>query len=234
MRRGYTLVEILVVVVLLLAAGTLIATLFTLGHRFSDTAYSNYLVSRGTEEGIDWLRRDLQNSALASVRVFGGEHPGISMVCCTTPDEPARPVYNSFGAPVWQSEVFYRFEKVDDKVGHLTRWARSWDKPLPAGAGEPAKPEGKHQHTVLQNLLKPAARVPGAGDQAGFKASFVQRQGGEGGEEALSSVNPAEGSLKGDYESNTRLVQIELRMLEESNSGQPSVYSIEFRVCPRY
>ncbi len=97
---------------------------------------------------------------------------------------------------------------------------------------------------LLHNVLLPNVSVfqggdPGTTDaRGGFRAQFVRRAGGEAGAESLSDTNPSQVSLSpaGGLQpsGNTRLVEVELRLLHRSTTGKPSVYAIRFRVCPRY
>lgn len=252
MRRGFTLYEVLVGMVIAFAALALVTSLFIVGRRTSEATYSNYLVSQDTELGIGALRRDLQNSSLASIRVFpgpsgAGERPGLSMCTCAPPDKPTTVSVNAFGAPRWSSNVYYTLEPAGPTTGNLVRWTTGLpaDQLLPLVP--PAMPSSISDKTqsraVLHNVLLPNQNVfqggtPGTTDaRGGFRAQFVRRAGGEGGNESLSDRNPSEVTLDPQGLSitdNTKLVEVELRLLHKSTNGKPSVYAIKFRACPRY
>ncbi len=250
MRRGFTLYELLVGSGIAFAALALIVSLFMIGRRTSEAAYSNYLVSRDTENGIAWLRRDLQNASLASIRVYpgpggAGERPGLSLGSCAPADQPTRVSLNAHGVPRWSSQVYYTLDPVDDRTGRLMRWSAPTPAnqllPLPSSTMPSAANDPR---VLLHNVLLPNVSVfqggaPGNTDaRGGFRAQFVRRAGGEAGAESLSDTNPSQVSLSpsGGLQpsGNTRLIEVELRLLHRSTTGKPSVYAIRFRVCPRY
>lgn len=251
-QRGFTLYEILVTMVIAFAALALVMSLFIVGRRTGEAAYSNYLVNRDTENGIAWLRRDLQNSSLASIRTFPGpsgtnEAPGLSMCTCVPADKPTTVLINEFGAPRWSSNVYYTLEPEGADTGSLVRWTTAVPTnqllPLPSGVMPSAQSDKTNRRELLHGVLLPNKNIfeggtPGAtDDRGGFRAQFVRRAGGEAGAESLSDRNPSEVTLSPDGDNiadNTRLVEVELRMLHKSTTGKPSVYAIKFRVCPRY
>lgn len=252
MKRGFTLMEILVSMVIAFAALALITSLFIVGRRTSEATYSNYLVSRDTENGIGWLRRDLQNSSLASIRVYPGpnganQQPGLSMCTCVPPDKETTVQINQFGAPRWSSNVYYTLEPAGPNTGNLIRWSTELPAdqllPLPSSVMPSALSDKKNSHTILHDVLLPNQNIfeggtPGTTDaRGGFRAQFVRRAGGEDGAESLSDRSPSEVTLNPnglDVSGNTRLMEVELRLLHRSTAGHPSVYAIRFRVCPRY
>ena len=147
--------------------------------------------------------------------------------------------------PKWSSYVYYTLEPAGDKVGNLVRWttgvAANQLIPSPSTVMPSTIADKTQSRAILHNVLLPNVAVfeggtPGTTDKyGGFRSQFVRRAGGEGGAESLGDQNPNEITLaNGDVGGNTRLVEVELRLLHQSTAGHPSVYAIKFRVCPRY
>ncbi|MEW6279363.1 MAG: hypothetical protein AB1758_12110 [Candidatus Eremiobacterota bacterium] len=252
--RGFTLLELVIYFVLSVSALAIVTSLFVIVRRTSEATYSNYLVSKDTETGINWLRRDLQNSCLATIRVYpgpggAGERPGLSLASCAAADDPFRTQTNRHGRPAWSSHVYYTLEPDGADKGHLVRWTRPYPAnellPLVAPGMPSSVSDTSQRRTVLSNVLLANRTITGGGPpgttdaRGGFRVQFVRRAGGEGGAETLSDVNPGAVSLDPGgtglgIDGNTRLVEVELRLLHKSTTGKPSVYAIKIRVCPRY
>ncbi len=60
----------------------------------------------------------------------------------------------------------------------------------------------------------------------GFKAQFLRRRGGSGGEEQFTGVNPKNGNPR----DNTRLLQVELQILQDGKN----YYSVTFLAAARH
>lgn len=252
-RRGFTLLEITVYCFLSILAGMVLYTLYTVGTRSRQVSISSYLVSVDTESAIRWMRRDLQETALVSVRVFPNpsaptEPPGVSFLSARDPAEmdEGKLNVNPYGAPLWTKYVFYTLLP-GARIGQVVRWEKALDTPqkdfvprqsdtlpsaIPAGV--------KAKRTVMSDALEPNVSVVGLNgsptwktDQyGGLRVQFLQRTGGEGGDEALTSVNPSDHDSGGDTSDNTKLVEVELKVLA-NDTTRPTVYAIKFHVHPR-
>lgn len=254
MRRGFTIIEIVVYSFLALLAAFVIFTLYTVGTRARQVSVSSYLVSVDTEAAIRWMRRDLQETALVSVRVFPNdaapnEPPGCSFVSARDPgdlDEMKLNI-NPYGAPLWTKTVFYTLQK-GARTGQLVRWEKPLDAsqkdnvPRVSDTMPSAIPSDvKTKRVLMSDTLEPDVTITGLNGSPGWKTDkygglrvqFIRRQGGEGGDETLTSVSPADHDNGGDTANNTSLLSVELKVLA-SDTSRPSVYDIEYRVHPRY
>ncbi|HXE73499.1 MAG TPA: hypothetical protein VNO81_12640, partial [Candidatus Nitrosotenuis sp.] len=196
--------ELAVYMFLALVAAGLIVSLFVVGRRTSEATYSSYLVSRDTETAINWLREDLAQASLGSLRVYpssasSGERPGVSMQSAVDYDDPSRLTISRQGSPRFASYVFYTLAPTSGSTGGLVRWvskpAGDQRVPLPSTLLPSTVSDGTHQRTVLRDLVLPGVQVAGVGkvdEFGGFRVRFVRRQGGEAGPESLSDVNPAQ------------------------------------------
>jgi type II secretory pathway pseudopilin PulG len=250
-RGGFTLIEMIVYCSLFLLVVALLAQLFTLSRRTQQTTASAYAVTGETDTAMHWLRRDLQDTALSSINVAGS---GKGMVTQTVTMASARSpeggsnsrrsiVISEYGVPAWSSHVFYGIEQEPDSLtGNLVRW----EVPMAAADKTRIPRVAKLLNTtssprvVLRNVLNPTQTVHGldglatgwpSGPYGGFRVQFVQRLNGEDGVEHLTSDNPSSNLEKAA--NNTRLVEVELTVSEPSG-GAPNLFSVKFRVCPRY
>jgi len=246
--------ELAVYCFLAILAGLALYTLYTVGMRARQATISSYLVSVDTETAIRWIRRDLQETALVSIRTYPnadapGEPPGCSFLSGRDLSEKDEGKLNvsTYGAPQWTKYVFYTLVK-GGRTGQLVRWEKALDAaqrdyvPRQTDVKPSAIPAGtKSMRVMIKDALEPSVTVDMLADSpgwktnefGGFRLQFVRRTGGEGGAEVLSSINPSDHDKVPDTADNTSLLEVELKVLT-SDTSRPSVYDIKFRVHPRY
>ena len=225
----------------------IVLALFLAGRSTSEATTASYLVSGNAETALSWLRQDLRETALASIRPYpaegGSQAPGVSMVSARAFAEKQQGdlLVNDHGAPKWDKHVFYTVVVPSGSVtGTLVRWEKEIedDKDLPIPATLlPSQIQSNHKRVLLQHVVAPNATLSGVGQGGsiagtpfgGLRVQFVRRTGGEAGAESLTTVNPA----KGKAEDNTRLLEVELQVYQTRGSS-PNFYSIRFRVAPLY
>lgn len=251
-RRGYTLAELAIycfLAVLLLVA---LVSLFVSGRRLFEGASGSYIVSAEFEAGVRFLRADLKETSLVTVRVFPHPgaptaRPGVSFESARSYDDGRTFLVSPHGAPQWDKHVFYTL----DEKGTLWRWERKLAPPsfvplasvvLPAVLDDPSR-----KRVVMRNLLVPGGTYEGVGPRGritadphgGFQVAFV-RQTTAGGvlDEALTDWNPAQvsdGEAPGeDPRGVTRRLEVRLQGLVSNGLGRPNYYAIRFRVTPRH
>jgi len=249
-RRAMTYVELIIYVALAATLALLSGSLFLLSRRNAENTNANYFLTADTESAAAWLRRDLQQCALATIQVYpagqAGQPPGASWCSALNPEDVKQIDANETGNPNWRNHVYYTLQPLKDNVGKLVRWS----SPTAADALTtptlapllPSAIVASRSRSVHTRVLLPNQTTFGVGSDAqtdehgGFRIRFVRRQG-EDGEESLSDQNPATASLDASgnqFASNTRLVEVELKFFTSTSTGKPSFYSLRFRVCPRY
>ena len=249
-KRGFTLMELAVYLFLFLLAGVALYQLYTFGTAAQRNTLSSYLVSGDTETCVRWLRRDLQETTLVSLRSYPGpdgpaERPGCSFMSGRTLGEGEFQAIPGQGGSAWNKHVFYTLVPTSARTGELVRWERPLDAaekdnvPRPSTL-MPSSLGTNHRKVMLKQVLLPntnVANLPGvpATDQfGGFRVQYVRRAGGEAGNETLSSINPTDNARIGDqFADNTRLVEVEMKILTQDNS-RPNFYTVSFRVHPMY
>lgn len=252
MRRGFTLIEVVVAAALALVIGLMVASLFQMVQHMSTSASTAYLVSRDVQEGVRQLRHDLMDTALATVRPTlpadnKGARPGVSMASAR--DDSGRLILADGAAPRWQRWVLYSLQA---ESGSLTGDLVRWEKPAPMLLPQvcPVAPDSfagtsVRQRVVIRGVAAPNVILDGVGTggsigtdaNGGFAVEFL-RLDGRGASYATSPWNPAQvttGQAKGlDFTGNTRLVQVRLQVYEVSGNGKPSYLDLVFRVTPRF
>lgn len=244
-QRGMTLIELILYFALATAAGLLLWSLNNLLWGGQRAVASSYLVSGETEKAIEWIRRDLNETALTSIQVYpNAEHPdeapGMSLVSnrAYQPEQKGRPLVNRWGAPQWDKHVLYTLERSDAaaQTGNLVRWERELTEKnyLPVACNVlPSAPGRSKQKVLLRSLLAPNLSSADFGPSGsgvtdgfgGFRMQFIRRPGGSG-PDTLSSVNPR----RGNPDENTRMLECQLKLLQQEQS-RPHYYSITFRVA---
>jgi len=247
-RRGATLIELVIYTGLFCLVGMLLAQMFAISGRTQRSTASAYAVTGQTETCMQWLRRDLQDTVLGTVRVAntGGIAPMLGVLSARSmdPKEPGLLQISEYGAPRWTKYVYYALRaKSGAQVGDLVRWEVALSDTekndrLPHVAPTPTS-IGRDARVLLHNVVCPNQTVTGLGgrpagfatDQwGGFRVQFVRRTGGENGVETMSVVNPSQNTSS--VKDNTRLVELQL-IVKEQSVGPPNLYSITFRVMPR-
>lgn len=252
--RGFTLIEVTVYMFIALLASGVLYALYTVGTRARQVSVSSYLVSVDTDAAIRWIRRDLQETALTSLRVYPnpsapGEPPGCSFVSARDLSEKDEQKLNvsKYGSPQWTKYVFYTLQP-GGKTGKLVRWEKELDAaqkdfvPRQTDVLPSSMPAGtKNVRVLLSDCFEPNVVLTGlAGsptwrtyDHGGFRLEFIRRGGGETGPESFTPGNPADHADGEDTADNTSLLELQLQVLT-SDTSRPSVFDITIRVHPRY
>lgn len=244
-QRGMTLTELIVYMALAVLAGVLIWAFQSITRSSQQSTTASYLVSGATETCIQWIRQDVNEAALASIRVYPGEGdeteaPGMSMVSnrAFAQENRGKPLVNSWGAPLWDKHVLYSLQTEAGKnTGNLVRWEREIPTKnlLPISSEVlPSVLGTDNSRVVLRDVLAPNVTVERVGPEGsttsdefgGFRSQFVRRLGGSDGEEVLTSINPSAGNPR----DNTRLLEFELKILQ----GDKDYYSVQFRAAARH
>ena len=123
------MIELTVYMFLFTIATGVVIALFNSTRTMSQHTTASYLVNGNTDTAIRWLRQDLKETALASLRVTTAPRPGASMVSARSLALGTRNklLVNKHGAPQWEKHVFYTLEPTGGKVGNLVRWERELD-----------------------------------------------------------------------------------------------------------
>lgn len=244
-RRGFTLLELVIYVGLGALALGAILSLFMISRSAQQQTYTSSLVSGRVYTALRMLRRDLQETALASIEVYpnandSAENPGLSMAGAYLGDKPTLEV-SAFGAPRWEHTVFYTLKPQTGKTGTLVRWTKNYDTVnlLPQlDLSPPSAIDAATERTLVEDLLLPNLTIENVGEggsydsgpQGGLEVSYIRRNNGEAGEETLTTENPR----SGDAADNTRLVQVKLKLLRDESHSKPSLFTMVLRVTPRY
>jgi len=250
--RGYTLAELAIYCFLAILLLVALVSLFVSGRRLFEGASGAYIVSAEFEAGVRYLRADLKETSLITVRVYPNPgatlaRPGVSFESARSYDDGRTFMVSPHGAPQWDKHVFYT---LDDK-GTLWRWERKLSPAgfvplasavLPSDVGDPSR-----RRVVMRNLLVPGISYPGVGPagritadpHGGFQVAFVKQTTAGGTlDEALTDWNPAQvsgGEAPGeDPKGVTRRLEVRLQGLVQSGLGRPNYYSLRFRVTPRH
>ena len=244
-QRGMTLMELIVYMFLAVLACVLLWSFQKITRSTQQASSATYLVNGETETCIDWIRRDVNETALASIQVYPNtgdstEAPGISMVSnrAFADDEKGKLLVNKWGAPLWDKHVLYTLDfSAGQQTGNLVRWEREIaNKNLLPVLAENLPSVGIKDtgRVVLRDVLAPNVTVEGVGpegqvvtdDFGGFRAQFIRRLGGSDGEEVLTTINPTAGNPR----DNTRMLEFELKILQDGKS----YYSLGFRGAARH
>ncbi len=247
-NRGISLMELIVYASLALLAGLLLYGLQKVVWNSQVSTTASYLVSGQTETAIEWLRRELGETALASISAFPSmeepeEAPGVSFVSnrAYEPELKSQLLVNSWGAPLWDKHVLYTLDsEPGERTGNLVRWERTIAQrnylPVLCDVLPSEGPQTKSR-VLLRSLLLPEQTVEGVGPDGsittdafgGFRVQFLRRLGGSGGAEELTTVYP----WRGNPRDNTRLLEVELKILQQEHRT-PNYYSIRFRAAARH
>ena len=241
-KRAFTLLEIVMYTGLVLLAFLAISELYSLARRTQDSSNSSILISGPAEVALANLRHELEQTALASVVAYPNpdspnEAPGVAFASALN----SKLDVNAYGVPRWNHHAFYTLVS-SGTTSKLVRWDQPFAKldflpQLPTALPSVQTNKGR---TVLDHLVSPNSAVLGLLDQpnykadafGGFRVQFITRAGGEGGPQALTSVNPSKNqSHAADV---TRLLEVELKVCQRSTMGKPDFYVIRFHVAPAY
>lgn len=253
-KSGITLLEVMIYVVLAGMAALAVGALFTLGRSAQKTTLSGYLVSGEADTALRWIRRDLQETALVSIRVFpnaaqAAQPPGCSFTSSRDPSDKNPKFNNSqYGKPLWTKHVFYSLKPDSDgRRGDLIRWERPLTAaekdyvPRAATLLPNSFANTENRRVLLRHVLLPNQKVGNLQDlpnyqtdkYGGFRVQFVQRIGGPNGDEQLTEVCPGDTTQPQPPANVTRLVAVRLQILADDNF-RPDFYQLEMRMCPRF
>lgn len=231
MRRpkapGFTLIELIIYFGISAMALGVIVSLFALAQRTQRQTYSQYLVGGSLSSTIRLMRRELQATALASVKAYPNPNGNPGLSCASAYDPEGEFSINAYGVPHWQKHVFYHL----NNDGSLVRWTKAMDDPnfLPLSTDTSPSAVESDARSIMSGTLPPNTTVPNfhPGTKfGGLEVSFVRRDNGV---DTLSQVNPTDSK---DYDTHTRLIEVTLRTYEERS--EPDFSEVTFRVCPRY
>lgn len=246
-NQGHTLMELIVYAALTLVAGLLIWAFQSVVWSTQRATSATYLAGGQTETAIAWMRRDLNETALASIKVYpGAEHteeaPGLSMASSRAydPNLKAKLLVNRWGAPQWDKHVYYTLKtEGSEQTGSLVRWEQEFATknylPVSSNVLPSVASDGKKK-ILLRDVLAPNTTVDGVGleghittdEFGGFRVQFLRRANGSGGAESLTTQNPK----KGNPHDNTRMLEVELKILQDAHS-KPHYYAIKYRIAAR-
>lgn len=255
-RGGMTFIEVLIYVVLAGMASLAVGALFSLARKTQNTTMSGYLVSGQADTALRWIRRDLQETALVSIVTFPNpdrtnQPPGCSFTSArdlgNVQSGEAKLNLSPYAKPLWTKHVFYSLKEKDNKRGDLIRWELGLTEaekdflPHTASTMPNAFTENKYRRVLLHDVLLADKEVPNlkglpgykTDKHGGFRVLFVQRAGGEAGNETLTEVNPGDNSKAQVATDHANLVNIRLEILADDRHN-PSFYQVEFKVHPRY
>lgn len=231
-RKGYTLMEVVVYAVLSLVALGLIGSILQIMMRVRQATGAAFTVTGQVETTVEWLRRDLEETALATVRTQSTP-PMLSL--CSARNQDNQLMVSEYGGPRWMKHVFYAL-RAD---GNLVRWEvplsqAQLDSRLPQVAVFP-KSIPNQARVMMHNGVQPfhqVGQVQGyrASAWGGFRVQFVRRDKGED-RDRLDDQNPV--TQPKEAGSATRLLELELTTADTSK-GSTDFYSLKFRVTPRH
>lgn len=243
-ERGITLAEVLVVLFLsslILAVLGMIAVAARGAYRSASTSY---FLSREATTAFAFLRLDLEETSLGTVRAY---KDGFTMATGRDPEKGHQLVFTPHGTPKWYGHTCYALEPQGPNTSRLVRWVRkaTFADGVPGASPFPPLPldNAVDRRVVMRNLLSPgfAVRerngvyevVADPRSPGGAHLSFVRRsaQGREYSDESPTRYQDRE--RPGWSEGNTRLVQVDLRILEiNEESGRLGYLELNVRVAP--
>lgn len=238
--RGMTLTELIVYSVLAVLAGGLIWGLQTALRKTQHATSASSLMSSQTSTVISWLRRDLNETALASIQVYPNslspnEAPGLS--CASR-----LPFNKGQQATGWDKHVLYTLDsEPGSQLGNLVRWERQIvnnnNLPVPCNVLPSSTPRS-HSRVIARKLVRPDQTLNNVGpsgqvttdETGGFSVKFIQRQNGSGGAESFTTVNPSQG----DPRHRTRMMEVELKLVQHERRTHPDFFTLKFRVAAKH
>ena len=240
-NRGYTMVELVVYTGLSALVLGVILTVFASGRGNFEAVSSSYLVSQDAEAALRWLKTDLRETTIGSLRVYPNSDspaspPGISMASARNLNNDFQ--FSKWGGPQWTTYVYYT---VDDE-GKLIRWMEEHDfKGVPLASNrKPESSDGREsERVILRNLVQPGDELEELGtmgERGGFDFQFVRYS--DDGDEVLTSYNPMQVTSDDLDEPpegrNTTLVSL-LLTVSMSNYRQRNVSYVQLpvRVVPQ-
>ncbi len=255
---AYSIIELIISSFIFLLLLSIIYMCFFLGKTVTDYSEYSYMLTRETLISLNWIMRDLRETSLTTVRTYEDdptdESPVLTFEAASAVGSNKLEISN-FGTPLWQKYVIYTLkpDKRESKehgikVASLMRYELSGESnlspfpialELPGPKDHPTLPPGlKSSRVILRNIVLKGQDLDINGkkddDYKGFEVTFVRRnkEGEKIGKDEFSDVNPA---LADDIKSNTKLVNVQMTVLEISNTtGKQNILGFSFRVNPRH
>lgn len=243
-----TLIELVLYMFLSVLAGVLLWSVNGLIHGGQQAAASSYLVSGETEKAMEWIRRDVGETALSSIKVFtntekSSEAPGASMVSNRAFDPTRTAARWSIAGALLSGastccirwSVTVRRRRATWCAGsERSRTRTSFPLPLrfcPLRGGQ------SKQKVLLRGVLAPNLATADFGPTGsgvtdgfgGFRMQFIRRAGNGAGADTFTTVNPRHGNPS----ENTRMLECEMKILQQEQS-KPHYYAIKFRVSANH
>ncbi len=213
-KKGFTLTELIIASFIALILTTVILTIFFFGRKTYDYSSYSYLVTEETYNAIEWLKRDIAQTNLSSIRVYYDDDKqmkpiGISLESAVDSKDGTF-TFDNDGTAKWTGHIFYCVEPSGEKVigdtkikiGSLVRWELPLDKEeistypiatdiLPWDIKQNRKESNRR--IVAKEVILPGQPL-NLDDKKlqsiGFRVTFV-RTDPDTGKEVLSFVNPA-------------------------------------------
>ncbi|MFA5507285.1 MAG: type II secretion system protein [Vulcanimicrobiota bacterium] len=203
-QRGFTMMELVIYIGLSAILLGLVAAFFQVSRRQYESASTSYLIGQEATTALQWIKRDLQETALSTIRVeLQSEGPTMSMIATSEDSHPRSFKVSPYGTPEWNRYAFYAL----DKEGNLHRWDRPLADldspkrllPLPATANSTDSNGGVNKKVLLRGVMVPGQKIQMDGKDApfpemtewgGFKPGFVIYD--KDGKDHLTAMNPAE------------------------------------------
>ena len=220
--KGFTLTELIIASFMALIITTIMITVFLYGRKAYDYASHSYFITRETYSAIEWIKKDLSQTSLNTIRVYhdkkdNNEYVGVSMETAVDSKKESF-VFDEDGTAKWTGHIFYlvipdaekEIEGKKIKIGKLMRWEKPLDDenniPYPMATDIlpwEKKYIGKNANLrcVANEVIMPGQDLTDSKKKKipGFRVTFV-RIDPVSGEEILSDINP---SLVSDKESDS-------------------------------
>lgn len=254
---AFTIIELLISSFIFLILLSVIMMCFILGKTVTDYSEYSYMLTRETLISLNWIMRDLRETSLTTIRTYednpSDESPVLTFESASKVGSGKLEISN-FGTPLWQKYVIYTLKpdkqqskEYGIKIGSLMRYELSGESnlspfpvalELPGTKEHPTLPPGlTSSRVILRNIVLKGQDLDVNGkkdeDYEGFHVTFIRRNkdGEKIGKDEFSDVNPA---LADDIKSNTKLVNVQLTVLEFSTTtGKKNILGFSFRVNPR-
>jgi type II secretory pathway pseudopilin PulG len=186
----------------------LVVAFFKVSRRQYESASSSYLIGQDATTAVQWIKRDMQETALSTIHVTreASKHigmPSMSFVATTEENYPRSFAVSPYGTPDWNRHSFYSLSS----DGELNRWDRPFGDletpkrllPVPS-TDDPSNSEGGvNQKVLLRGVMVPDQQIkidgkdapfPKIGEWGGFKPGFVVYD--PDGKEHMISQSPSE------------------------------------------
>ena len=180
-RRGFTLVEM---VVYMFVAGLVLSAMYSL-FWLSQSSYGKateiFRLEQDLNQVVIWLRRDLRDTTLGSIRSYPHQTPslgsddtapGISLAGARDPNDAMRMLLSPMGTPAWRNHVYYSLLPPEapgpnGQAGRsrLVRWEDSG--PAPSGGAAPTAGAFKVPMLPVATTTLPSAGASGSSTLAG-------------------------------------------------------------------